>query len=290
MEFSLNFPTLTSGVDIQTEVEIAVNEIRKQWQPTPTVAVILGTGLGAFVDGLNIDLVIPYSNLPGFCASTAIGHAGELVCGRVGETPILVLCGRTHSYEGVPLERMTFPVKVLKQLGVSTLLVSCAAGGLSPSFQAGEFMVIDDHIDFLLQLKSPLTSYSRSFTSTPYDEELNELICNIGREQNIPLNSGTYVSVTGPNYETRAEMRFYRRMADAIGMSTVPEVTLARQLGMRVCGLATITNLCNPDALAIADGEDVAKVASQTEPNFRRLVLELIRRISNVGQAPACLP
>ncbi len=268
------------GTDIQAEVKIAVDEIRKQWRATPEIAVVLGTGLGAFVDGLNIEAVIPYSRLPGFCTSTAIGHAGELVCGRVGETPVLVLRGRTHCYEGVSLDRVTFPVRVLEQLGVSTLLVSCAAGGLSPAFQAGNFMVIEDHVDFLLHLNSATSGRSRSFTSTPYDEELNELICNIGREQNIPLNAGTYVSVTGPNYETRAEMRFYRRIADAIGMSTAPEVALASQLGMRVCGLATITNLCNPDALAIADGEDVAKVASQTEPNFRRLVLELIRQIS----------
>lgn len=269
-----------SEVDIQAEVESAVNEIRKQWRATPEVAVILGTGLGAFVDGLNIDEKIPYSKLPGFCTSTAIGHAGELVCGRVGETPVLVLSGRSHYYEGVSLEQVTFPIRVLEQLCVSTLLVSCAAGGLSPFFQAGELMVIDDHVDFLFHSNAPMSNCSRSYISTPYDKDLNDLICNIGREQNIPLNSGTYVSVAGPNYETRAEMRYYRTIADAIGMSTVPEVALAAQLGIRVCGLATITNLCNPDALAIADGEGVAKVASQSEPNFRQLAIELIRRIS----------
>lgn len=251
--------------------------IRQAWSPSPRFGVILGTGLGAFVDGLQIEATIPYESLPGFCPSTAIGHAGELICGKVDEIPIIVLRGRSHCYEGISREQIVYPIDVLRDLGIETLIVSCAAGGLSPRFQAGEMMLIEDQIDFQFPGKRG-GPYGSSKDAMPlFDEEYRSKIASICRRLNLPLRTGTYISVTGPNYETRAEMRFFRMLADAIGMSTVPEVIQARQLGIRVVGLATITNLCNPDALVGADGDHVVCVASETEPDFRKLVLEFIR-------------
>lgn len=255
----------------------AIDRVRQVWASSPRFAVILGTGLGAFADGLTIEASIPYEELPGFCPSTAIGHAGELICGRIDSIPIVALRGRSHCYEGVSREQITYPIELLKQLGVETLIVSCAAGGLSPTFQLGEMMVIEDQIDFQFPAKAFHHSSLSKQDSNLFDQTYRTKILNIGRSLDISLRTGTYISVTGPNYETRAEMRFYRTLGDAIGMSTVPEVIQARQLGMRVLGLATITNLCNPDALVGADGDHVVCVASETEPDFRKLVIEFIR-------------
>lgn len=259
--------------------------IRQSWSSTPRFAVILGTGLGAFVEGLQIEASIPYENLSGFCPSTAIGHAGELICGTIDMVPIIALRGRSHCYEGVSRDQIVYPIRVLQQLGVETLIVSCAAGGLSPSFQAGEMMLIEDQIDFQFPGKVNNHFGSSRIDSPLFDQEYRSKAVAICRRLNLPLRTGTYVSVTGPNYETRAEMRFFRTLADAIGMSTVPEVIQARQLGMRVLGLATITNLCNPDALVGADGDHVVCVASETEPEFRKLVMEFIRQESQIAIA-----
>ncbi len=272
---------MTPDLDNLADLRNSVDQIRAQWAAIPEFAVILGTGLGAFVEGISVDVSIPYAELPGFTRSTAIGHAGELVCGHVDEIPVAVMRGRTHCYEGVPRNQITFPVHVLKELGVQKLIVSCAAGGLSPQFESGDMMVIDDQVDFLFFHPGSRTTHLRRNVSSEYDQQMNNRLLEIARQHNIQLRFGSYISVTGPNYETRAEMRFYRQLADAIGMSTVPEVAVATELGMRVCGLATITNLCNPDALTIADGNHVAHVASSTEPKFRAIVLDFIRSFSS---------
>lgn len=251
--------------------------IAQAWPEAPSVGVILGTGLGAFVEAIQIEHSFSYDELPGFCTTTAIGHAGELVCGKLDGTPVVALRGRSHCYEGVSREEITFPVRVLRELGVQTLVVSCAAGGLNPLFRVGEIMLITDQIDFLYPRLTSLDP-SRQVQKQPL---FHDLLCSrleeVAKQENISLRQGTYVSVTGPNYETRAEMRFYRMLADAIGMSTVPEVLQANKLGMQVVGLATITNLCNPDALVGADGDHVVCVASEAEPAFRKLVCRLIQ-------------
>ncbi|WP_417851794.1 purine-nucleoside phosphorylase [Thalassoglobus sp.] len=272
---------MTPDLDNSADLRESIDQIRGRWTATPEFAVILGTGLGTFVDGMSVDALIPYSELAGFRSSTSIGHAGELVCGYVDSTPVIALRGRSHCYEGVSRDQITFPVHVLKHLGVKNLIVSCAAGGLSPRFEAGDIMLIDDQVDFLFSPKRDRCCERRRTVAGRYDEQMKSMVLELGRKLNLRLSVGTYISVTGPNYETRSEMRFYRMLADAIGMSTVPEVEVATELGMRVCGLATITNLCNPDALTIADGEHVVHVASSSEPRFRAIVLELIRRMSN---------
>lgn len=271
---------MTEDAQSLQTIDRTVQLIRERWIAEPEIAVILGTGLGAFVEGLDIEQTIPYSELPAILPATAIGHVGELVCGCVDSIPMIALRGRSHCYEGATIEQITSPIRVLQQLGITTLFVSCAAGGLAPGFQPGELMLIEDHVDFLqrqLQRSELLRNPNRAM---PYDQSLNALLRQVALELGIGLKAGSYVAVSGPNYETRAEMRFYRILADAIGMSTVPEVTLAHQLGLRVCGLATITNLCNPDALAAADGSHVVTVATEAEPRFRQLMLEVIRRLA----------
>jgi purine-nucleoside phosphorylase len=268
---------LSGEVNNPESLVAAIDRVRQVWSCSPRFAVILGTGLGAFVDGMTIEASIPYEELPGFCQSTAIGHAGEFICGRIDSIPVVALRGRSHCYEGVSREQIAYPIKVLKQLGIETLIVSCAAGGLSPTLQLGEMMVIEDQIDFQFPAKASHRSSQSKQHNALFDQDYQSKILDIGRSLDLSLRTGTYISVTGPNYETRAEMRFYRTLGDAIGMSTVPEVIQAKQLGMRVLGLATITNLCNPDALVGADGDHVVCVASETEPDFRKLVIEFIR-------------
>lgn len=282
------------------------------------IGVILGSGLGGFADALRIDRRIPYSELPGWPVSTALGHAGRLVCGHLGTVPLLVLQGRCHLYEGYTFDDVTFPVRVLHRLGVETLVVSCAAGGLDPRLAVGELMLIDDHIDLLIERRSsnalartaspgrsdanpdassvgcgmgnvsPSSGSPKgvgiglspvlSASPAPYDRKFAARLLEIAGRRNVPLSRGTYVAVTGPNYETRAELRFLRQIAHAVGMSTVPEATVAHSLGMRVCGLATITNLCRPDrhAEAPVDAEHVLQAAAQAEPRFRALLREFL--------------
>lgn len=274
------------STDFGPVLQQAVQQVHQRWSVTPEVAIILGTGLGAFVESMQVDQVFPYSSLPGFTKTTAVGHVGELVCGWLADIPILAFRGRSHCYEGATAEQVTVPARFAAASGARTLVVSCAAGGLSPRFQAGELMLIDDQVDFLFCPQSGDLRRNRPLMMNVYDRQLKESAITLARELNIPLQIGTYVSVAGPNYETRAEMRFYRQFADAIGMSTVLESAVAQQLGMRVVGLATITNLCNPDALTIADGDHVVCVATQTEPAFRRLTHALIRQSLRPSQSP----
>lgn len=265
--------------------------LRARFGERPVAGVVLGTGLGEFIRGVDVATRIPFAELPGFPPVTAMGHAGEFVCGSVGRQPIVILRGRTHCYEGASRQQVTNGIRVIHGLGASTLVVSCAAGGLAGTMRAGDLMVMEDYLDRLPldrsvpveqetseQETSPVRFPSRR-TAEPFDAQLMEDLKVIARRQNLLLHQGTYVAVTGPNYETRAEMRFYRQLAHAIGMSTVPEVQVARQLGMRVLGLAAITNVCNPDRRHAATGEHVVEMASQVEPQFRSLIQEFVQSI-----------
>lgn len=265
----------------------AADLIQSRWERKPQIAIVLGSGLGDFINGLEIEHRIPYDQIPGIQPTTAPGHVGELVCAMADNIPILVLRGRSHLYEGCSIEQATLSVKLLQALEVEHLLLSCAAGGLNSTFNAGDFMLLRDHLDWMTwQRLSADALRPAGFAripgaSTIYDKDLNSLLLSAARTEGVLLKQGTYVGVTGPNYETRAEIRFFRMLGDAIGMSTVLEAVTALQCGLRVCGVATITNLCNPDTQVIADGEDVVAVAAQTVPGFRRLVLNWISRVAN---------
>lgn len=265
------------------QVEQTVATIRQQWGERPRVGVILGSGLGEFVHSLELAAVLPYGALPHFPCSTAEGHAGRLALGTWSGLPVAVLQGRCHLYEGYTREQVTYPIRVLHALGVETLIISCAAGGLARDLHVGDLLVLDDHIDLQFRSHGTACESPRRGGVRVYCAEDVSRLTSLARALSIPARRGVYIAVTGPNYETRAELRFLQRLGDAVGMSTVPEACLALALGMQVSGLALITNVCNPDRSEPADGDHVLEVARQAQPRFRALVLEFLRALSSDG-------
>jgi purine-nucleoside phosphorylase len=267
-----------SHATISDRVAAAAGAIRRRWSCSAQTAVILGTGLGELADEVAAAIAIPYSEIPGFARSTALAHKGRLVCGEVGATPVIMLQGRCHFYEGYDLNELTLPVRVLASLGVKTLIVTNAAGGLNPDYAIGDVMLIDDHISLMgLAGTWPLDPRLLDRVSRPrirlYDADLAASAERTARAGDFPLRRGVYVAVTGPSYETRAEYRAFRRLGgDAVGMSTVPEVLTAAALGLRVLGLSTITNVARPDAPKTVSAEEVVEVAAIARPRVRSII------------------
>lgn len=253
--------------------------------PPPSVGLILGTGLGHLAEEIEAHEVIPYSDIPHFPASTVESHHGRLLVGMVNEVPVLVLQGRFHLYEGYDGRQITFPVRVLYDLGVRTLLISNAAGGLHPDFRRGDLMLVSDHLN--LQGVNPLTGPNEDDwgprfpdMSEPYAADLRQLAEEVAEEEEITLRQGVYVAVAGPNLETRAEYRFLRMIgADAVGMSTVPEVIVARHMGIRCLAISVITDECFPDTLQPVTIESVLAAAAEAEPRLTRLLVGLVARL-----------
>jgi purine-nucleoside phosphorylase len=262
-----------------------VQAVRARTGLVPEVAIVLGTGLGALTELLDADAVIPYAELPGFAVPTVESHAGRLHVGTLAGRRVAMLQGRFHRYEGYALDQVTFPVRVLHALGAGTLIVSNVSGGMHPLWEAGDLVLLADHINLLGD--NPLVGPDDGAGSArfpdlteAYDPALRGLAREVALEQGITLREGTYVAVAGPNLETRAEYRMLRALGgDVVGMSTVPEVIVARQLGMRVLGLSIITDLCLPDALQPASVEQILAVARTAEPRLAALVQGLIPRL-----------
>jgi len=269
-------------LELHDQIEAAVAGIRKHWNETPQVGVILGTGLGGFAEQITDSVAIDYEDVPNFPRSTAISHRGRLVCGKLDGVPIVAMEGRIHQYEGVPLKQITLPVRVMKALGAGTMIVTHAVGGMNPLYQAGDVMIIDDHIN--LMGDNPLVGVNDDRLgerfpdmSAPYTPELIEVGQEIARRENFVAHRGVMVAVTGPCLETRAEYRFLRQIgADVVGMSTVPEVIVAVHSGLRVFGLSVITDMCLPDSLKPAVVEEIIAVANSAEPKLRALVQGVI--------------
>lgn len=267
------------------DVERAAAAIRLHWSETPRVGIILGSGLGGLAKRIIDPVVIGYADLPGFAASTAIGHTGQLVCGWLRGYPVIAMQGRFHLYEGHAADRAAFPVRVMRELGAEMLVVSNAAGGINPSYKVGEVMVIDDHLN--LMFRNPLVAANDPQLgarwpdmSAPYDRELADQAQAIARREGFVCHRGVYVGMLGPTYETRGEYRMVRRLGgDAVGMSTVPEVIIAAQLGMRVLGLSTVTNACSPDQLGETSGEEVVAAASAASEKLMTMVEGVIAAI-----------
>lgn len=263
----------------------AVARIRRTTPVVPEVALILGSGLGPLADEIDADASIEFGDIPGFAASTAPGHAGRLVLGRLGDRPVVAMQGRTHYYEGVPAAQCAFPVRVMHALGASSLLVSNACGGLEPSWDAGDLMLQRDFLNATGDnpLRGPNDDqlgprFPIMFDA--YDREYLQLAHEVARSQDIRLREGVYLAISGPAYATRAELRAYRSWgADAIGMSTVFEVMVARHEGMRVLGISTVTDMAIPDADEHATGEDVLRTAARVGDTFRRLVRGIVPRL-----------
>jgi purine-nucleoside phosphorylase len=256
-------------------VDAAAAEIRGRWDCPAKTAVILGTGLGELADQIDAHQTIPYREIPGFPRSTALAHKGRLVCGQLGGTPVIAMQGRCHLYEGYSLAQVTLPARVLIALGIETLIVTNAAGGVNPDYSTGDVMLIDDHIN-LMWLGAALGNIVKLDAPRParlYDAGLATHAEQIARRGDFPLRRGVYLAVTGPSYETRAEYRAFRRLgADCVGMSTVPEVLVAAAAGLKVLGLSTITNVARPDAPQTVSAEEVVEVAAAALPKVRAII------------------
>jgi purine-nucleoside phosphorylase len=262
-----------------------VEAIRERTDFAPDVAVILGTGLGGLAGEIAVEATVPYADLPGFPVPTVESHAGQLLLGRLGGVAVAAMQGRFHCYEGYTLREIAHPVRVLKELGAQTLIVSNACGGMHPLWQPGELMLIADHINLLGD--NPLIGPNDDRVgprfpdmSEPYSERLRSLARAVAREQGITLREGVYVAVSGPNLETAAEYRMLRLLgADVVGMSTVPEVITAVHAGMEVLGVSIITDKCLADALEPASIEAIIHTAKSAEPALSAVVRGVLERL-----------
>ncbi len=267
------------------QTEETLNYLRTKNQSNPTVGIILGTGLGGLVKEIKIETVIDYSEIPHFPVSTVESHKGKLIFGTLGGKNIVAMQGRFHFYEGYTMRQVTFPVRVMKFLGVKTLLISNAAGGMNPLFSKGDIMLIADHINLLGD--NPLIGHNDDELgprfpdmSEPYSKELIMLAEKTALDLKIRLQKGVFVAVSGPNLETRAEYRFLRGIgADAVGMSTVPEVIVAAHQSMRVLGFSIMTDECFPDALKPVSLQEVIAVANEAEPKLTAIMKEVVARL-----------
>lgn len=251
----------------------------------PQIGIVLGTGLGQLVNYLQVEVEINYTDIPNFPVSTVEFHSGKLLFGILEGKKVIVMQGRFHLYEGYTLQEITFPVRVMKALGISSLLVSNAAGAINLNYKKGDLMLLEDHIN--LQGGSPLafknvSDFGERFTDmcAPYNADLNTKILAIAKENNIILHKGVYVAVVGPQLETRAEYRYLKIIgADAVGMSTVPEVIVANHLNLPVIAISVLTDECNPDDLKPVNIPEIIAVAGEAEPKMIILFKELIRQI-----------
>lgn len=251
----------------------------------PTVGVILGTGLGELVKMITIEKNIPYSDIPNFPLSTVEFHKGHLIYGKIGGVQVLAMQGRFHYYEGYTMQQITFPIRVMKELGVENLLLSNAAGGINLAYKKGDLVLIDDHIN--LQPESPLrglndASFGDRFPdmSRPYSVMLSLLLAQHGRALGIPLKKGVYAAVMGPNLETRAEYRYLKIIgADLVGMSTVPEVIVANQAGIPCAAISVVTDECNPDDLKPVSLSEIIEVAAKADSKLSKLFASVIEEL-----------
>ncbi|MEZ4874240.1 MAG: purine-nucleoside phosphorylase [Flavobacteriaceae bacterium] len=266
-------------------IQEATEFLKKRGFENPEIGIILGTGLGQLVDHLAIESEISYNHIPNFPTATVEFHKGKLLYGSLGGKKVVVMQGRFHLYEGYSPQDVTFPVRVMHQLGIQRLLVSNAAGAINLHFKKGEIMLIDDHIN--LQGSSPLAFLGVEFfgerfvdLSAPYDTQMCELLEKIASQKGILLHKGVYASVLGPQLETRAEYRYLKIIgADAVGMSTVPEVIVANHLKLPVLAISVLTDECDPDNLKPVDISDIIEQAGKAEPNMITLFTELIQQL-----------
>jgi purine-nucleoside phosphorylase len=271
--------------ELRAMIDEAVAHIRKETPTVPAVGIILGTGQGGLVQEISTEVVLDYADIPHFPISTVESHHGKLIFGTLAGVPVVAMQGRFHYYEGYSLKQVTFPVRVMHALGVRTLLISNAAGGMNPTFRRGDIMVIWDHINLIGD--NPLIGPNDDMLgprfpdmSEAYSDSLIALAEQVALDAAIPLRKGVFVAVAGPNLETRAEYRFLRAIgADAVGMSTVPENIVAVHMSMKVLAFSIITDECFPDALEPVDVPAIIQTANDTEPRLRTLMKGVVARL-----------
>lgn len=272
---------------LKEEINETVGVIKEYTNIIPEIAIVLGTGLGGLATEILNKITIPYKKLPHFPISTVETHEGELVFGELEGKKVVAMRGRFHRYEGYTMKQITFPIRVMKALGAKTLLVSNAAGGMNRTYEQGDLMIITDHIGLLLG-DNPLIgpndeSIGSRFPdmSEPYDKKLVQIAYEIALKEKIRAHKGVYAGVTGPNLETAAEYRFLNLMgADAVGMSTVPEVIVAVHSKFKVLGISVITDKCIPDTLAPANIKEIISIAMKAEVKLTKLMKLVIKEIT----------
>jgi len=271
--------------ELMSRINESLQVIRKYTKAEFPIGIILGTGLGGLVSEIEVEHEILYSEVPHFPLSTVESHTGKLILGKINGKNVLAMQGRFHYYEGYSMQQITYPVRVMKFLGVETLLVSNACGGMNPLFSKGDVMIMVDHINLIGD--NPLIGKNEDELgprfpdmSEPYCLKLIELAERIALEHSIKLQKGVYVAVAGPNLETKAEYRFLRTSgADVVGMSTVPENIVANHMGMKVLGISIVTDECFPDSLQKVDVQEIIKTAMEAEPKMTAIMKEVIKRI-----------
>ncbi|MCH1551856.1 purine-nucleoside phosphorylase [Bacteroidota bacterium] len=263
----------------------AVAFIKERLPIDPEYLLILGTGLGQLAEEMTVELELPYEEIPHFPVSTVESHAGKLLIGYLGGKSVMAMQGRFHYYEGYSMNQIAFPVRIAKMLGIQTLLVSNACGGLNPNFERGDIMLINDHINFLgdnplIGPNDPDLGPRFPDMSQPYTERLLATAEQVALDAGIKMHQGVYLAVSGPMMETKAEYRYMRQLgADVVGMSTVPEVIAAVHMSMEVLGISVITDECFPDALEPVSLDDVLEAAAMAEPQLTRVVVGVLERL-----------
>ena len=263
----------------------AVAFIKERLTIDPEYLLILGTGLGQLAEEMTVELELPYEEIPHFPVSTVESHAGKLLIGYLGGKSVMAMQGRFHYYEGYSMKQIAFPVRIAKMLGIQTLLVSNACGGLNPNFERGDIMLINDHINFLgdnplIGPNDPDLGPRFPDMSQPYTERLLATAEQVALDAGIKMHQGVYLAVSGPMMETKAEYRYMRQLgADVVGMSTVPEVIAAVHMSMEVLGISVITDECFPDALEPVSLDDVLEAAAMAEPQLTRVVVGVLERL-----------
>ncbi len=271
--------------DLTAKIDDAQQFLAGKTGLVPEVGIILGTGLGALAEEIDQEQAISYDEIPHFPVSTVESHHGRLIFGKIGNKPVMAMQGRFHFYEGYSMPQITFPVRVMKSMGVRTLLVSNACGGMNPLYRPGDIMIISDHINLLGD--NPLIGVNDDTLgprfpdmSEPYSQSLIEVAERIALEEKIKVQKGVYVAVPGPCLETRAEYRFLRGIgADVVGMSTVPEVIVAVHSSMQVLGLSVVTDACFPDALKPVEIQEILRVAAGAEPQLTTIMKRVTEQI-----------
>jgi purine-nucleoside phosphorylase len=284
---------VTDADALQQRLRDAVAFVRSRTETVPDVALILGTGLGRLGAAIELELALDFASIPHMPESTVESHAGRMLFGRLAGCSVVALQGRYHGYEGRTLQEVVLPVRLMRSLGAGTLVLSGACGGMHPLWQAGDLVLLSDHINLLGDnplVGANVEAWGPRFPdmSEPYDPALRALARQAALELRIPLREGVYAAVAGPNLETRAEYRMLRALgADVVGMSTVPEVIAARHMGMRVLAVSIITDVCLPDALEVTDIDRIIRTAGEAEPLLARLLGVVLERRGDIVTAAA---
>lgn len=268
-----------------TKINETVEFLKRKGITAPEIGIVLGTGLGNLATKITAEIEIEYSEIPHFPEATVEFHSGKLIYGTLEGKKVLAMKGRFHFYEGYDFQQITLPIRVMKLLGINYLLLSNAAGGMNLKWKKGDLMLIDDHINLLPGnplIGKNLDAFGPRFPdmSQPYSDKLNTMLATIANEKGITLRKGVYVAVTGPNLETRAEYRFLRIIgADAVGMSTIPEVIVANHMSLPCAAISVLTDECDPDNLKPVDISEIIAIAGKAELSLTEIFTELIKRL-----------